>query len=107
MKDKSMDGSLASVYREMVKYYIREERYEDGYKMCYALLDSKHKDNFSTYIHMDWCLSSLDEVFRQKLPKEFMLEYAVEKWVTVTLIWLWRYKIHSFISTNDLNGTLI
>ena len=73
-----MDHCLPSVYREMVKYYIREGRFEDGYKMSHALLNSKHKDEFVSYIHMDWCLSNLDTKFRKELPKEFTLQFAIE-----------------------------
>ena len=79
VKDKSMDKCLPGTYRELVKYYIREGRFKDGYKMTYALLDSIHKDNFSSYIHMDWCLDNMEPEYRQNLPKEFTLESAVEK----------------------------
>ena len=74
-----MDNCIPTVYREMVKYYIREERWEEGYKVCYALLDSKHNDEYVSYIHMDWIVSSLEESYRQNLPKEFTMEYAIEK----------------------------
>lgn len=79
VKDKSMDHCLPTLYREMTKYYIREERFKDGYKMSHALLDSKHKEEYVSYIHMDWCVSNLDEEYREKLPKEFSLAYAIEK----------------------------
>ena len=78
VKDGSMDHCLPSVYREMTKYYIREGRFEDGYKMTHALLNSVHSDEFVSYIHMDWCVSSLDKRVREELPKEFTLEYAIE-----------------------------
>lgn len=81
MKDESMDMCLDSLYKEMAIYFLNTGQSEKAYKVSYALLGSKFREDpyGVAYIVIDSaCLKLLPE-FRQKLPKEYTLDCAIKK----------------------------
>lgn len=89
MKDGSMDRCIEGLYQGMAIHFLYSGQEERAYIVSHALLASKFCETPSgvPYIVIDSACLKLPPEFRQKLPKEYTLEYAMRRWESAYLIY--------------------